>query len=156
MREERHYVLTYMDGNQDRSKTYAVYQGKSADFPVKVSYWNNDGYLIVPSWFDSVRDAAEYIKDLGDHRLQSYYLVQERHYPAGDERSAVAKIIAELRNDFPIQPERGETQERYGDPPIDVWTLFFLGKNLAEQYVNAFNAYSAAVKFGASGKAAGA
>jgi hypothetical protein len=29
---------------------------------------------------------------------------------------------------------------------IDVWTMFFLGKSLAEQYVNAFNADVAAAK----------
>jgi hypothetical protein len=140
MSDKKHYVLTYMDANQDRSKTYAIYQGELEDFPIKVSYWDNDGYLIVPNWFESLYDAMEYIKNLGNHTIQTYYLVQERHYAEGDPRIAVAKIIFSIKNDFPIQPERGKTQERYGDPTIDVWTMFFLGKDVAEQYVNAFNA----------------
>lgn len=138
MGDKKHYVLTYMDGNKDRSKTFAIYQGEFDDFPIKVSSWN-DEYLIVPNWFDSKEEALEYVTKLGCHEIQSYYLVQERHYTEGDPRVAVAKIITALKNDFPIQPERGKTQERHGDPMIDVWTMFFLGKNLAEQYVAAFN-----------------
>lgn len=149
MSDKKHYVLTYMDGNQDRSKTYAIYQGELEDFPIKVSYWDNDNYLIVPSWFSSLHDAMEYIKSLVSRTLQTYYLVQERHYAKGDPRIANAKIIFPLKNNFPIQPERGKTQERHGDPMIDVWTMFFLGKNLAEQYVDAFNADVAAAKLAA-------
>jgi hypothetical protein len=110
MSEKRHYVLTYMDGNQDRSKTYAIYQGEFDDFPVKVSYWNGE-YLIVPSWFYSKEAAMEYITKLESHELQTYYLVQERHYAKGDPRIAVAKIITALENDFPVQPSHGKTQD---------------------------------------------
>jgi hypothetical protein len=67
-------------------------------------------------------------------------MVQERHYAAGDPRIAIAKIVATLSptNLYP-QPSRGETQERQGEPMIDVWTIFFPDREAAGQYVNSFN-----------------
>lgn len=146
MSEKKHYVLAYMDGNHDRSKTYAVYQGEFEDFPVKVSFWDNNEYLIIPGWFYSKESAKEYIENLEGHTVQTYCLVQERHYAKGDPRIAAAKIITVLENDFPINPSRGKIQEKAGDPMIDVWTMYIPGRELAEQYVNAFNADIAAVK----------
>jgi hypothetical protein len=144
MGESKHYVLTYMDGDQDRSKTYAVYQGEFDTFPVKVSYWENE-YLVVPNWFNSKEAALEYIEKLEGHTRETYCLVQERHY-ANEHRIATAKRIALVQYHVPIHPSRGETQEGYGEPMIEVWTMYFMGEGLAEQYVHTFNADSAAAR----------
>jgi elongation factor P--beta-lysine ligase len=82
----------------------------------------------------------EYIEKLASHTLQDYYLVQERHYAKGDPRIAAAKIVLPVQNDFPIQPSRGETLERAGETVVDVWTMYIMGRDLANQYVEAFNA----------------
>jgi hypothetical protein len=144
MSEKRHYVLTYMDGNQDRSKTYAIYQGELDDFPVKVAFWK-DEYLIVPNWFERLEEAMEYIHKLEVRNLQEYYMVQERHYAQIDPRITTAKIIGTTKNDFPISPSRRKIQES-GEPVVDVWTMYILGQKLAEQYAAAFNADVEAAK----------
>jgi hypothetical protein len=142
-KDMKHFVMTYMNGNQGRSRTYAAYHGEREDFPVKAAFWQ-DACLVVPHWFTSQESALEYIEKLNSRTLQTYCLVQERHYAKGDPRIATAKIITSLENDFPIQPSRGKTQEKYGDPEIDVWTMYIMGRDLAEQYVDAFNADIAA------------
>jgi hypothetical protein len=138
---KKFYVLTYMDNNQDAWETAAFYQGEFelGNFPAKVAYWH-ENFLVVPHWFDSEEAARQYIQAVRSHTPVAYCMVQERHYVNGDPRIAVAKIIATLYNDFPIQPSRGRIQEKAGDPMTDVWTMFILGRELAEQYVNAFNA----------------
>jgi hypothetical protein len=146
--EKKHFVLTHMDENQDRSETEAFYQGEYEidQFPVKVSYWKDD-YLIVPSWFDTEKAAQEYIKNVYEHISADFYMVQERHYAKGDPRIANAKIIGSIKDvDFCPQPSRGKTQEKSGEPMIDVWTMWFRGLDLAEQYVNVFNKDIAAAK----------
>jgi hypothetical protein len=137
---KKFYVLTYMDSDLDKAETAAFYQGEFEDFPAKVAYWH-DNFLVVPNWFDTEEAAKQYVQDINNHTPGVYCLVQERHYAKDDPRIAHAKIITVgIRNDFYLQPSRGETQEREGEPMIDVWTMYFFGKHLAEQYVNAFNA----------------
>jgi hypothetical protein len=138
---KKFYVLTYMDSNQDTSETAAFYQGEFefGEFPARVAYWH-DQFLVVPNWFDTEEAAKRYIQDIKNQTPGTYYMVQERHYAEGDPRIAHAKIITDgIPNDFYIQPSRGKTQERDGEPMIDVWTMYFFGEHLAEQYVNAFN-----------------
>jgi hypothetical protein len=146
---KKYFVLTHMDENQDRSETEAFYQGEYEidKFPAKVSYWKDD-YLIVPSWFDTERAAREYIKNVNEHISADFYMVQERHYAKGDPGIANAKIIGSIKDvNFYPQPSRGETQEKSGESiMIDVRTMWFRGLDLAEQYVNAFNADIAATK----------
>jgi hypothetical protein len=143
--ETKHFVLTYMDSDQDISATYATYEGEFEEFPVKVSYWH-DRYLILPSHFETKSAAMEYVNAVNGRKPASFCLVQERHYARGDPRIAVAKIILKgFPSDFYIQPSRGEIRERYGDPVIDVWTMYIRGPELAKQYVNAFNADVSAV-----------
>jgi hypothetical protein len=135
-----------MDGNQDSSETEAFYQGEFEmnSFPVKVSYWK-DEYLIAPSWFETETAARDYIEKIKNHVPVTFFMVQERHYVKGDPRIAVAKITGSIQNmNYYPHPSHGETQERDGEPMIDVWTMYFMGKELAEQYVTAFNAGVAA------------
>jgi hypothetical protein len=133
----KHFVLTYLDGDQDRSETYAEYHGESDDFPVRASFWE-DNYLVVPSWHTSKADAMEYIERLENRVAQSYSIVQERHYSQGDPRIADARIVAEFRSSFPIAPSWGKIQERSGDPAVEVRTAFIPTRE-AVQYVAAFN-----------------
>jgi hypothetical protein len=148
--EKKHYVLTQMDPAQDRCDTQAIYQGEFllGEFPARVAYWK-DGYLMVPSWFSSKDEAMAYIKDVENKTPAAYFMVQERHYVKTDPRIAEAKILL-FSLDRPLemypQPSRGETQERAGEPMIDVWTMYFRNRELAAQYVNAFNADIAATK----------
>jgi hypothetical protein len=148
MNEKKHFVLTHMDSDQNRSETEAIYQGEfeTDKFPVKGAYWR-EGFLIVPSWFSTGTDAHKYIKKVREHTPGNFYMVQERHYAKGDPRIASAKIIGAMSdvNIYP-QPELGKTQERYGEPMVDVWTMWFMNRDLAEQYVTAFNAEIEAAK----------
>jgi hypothetical protein len=145
--ERKHYVLTYMDESQDGEAARAEYQGEFQDFPVKVAYWDGR-YLIAPSWFDTEADARNYVEFINNSTApKPYYMVQERHYIKGDPRIAVAKIIlGPIEIEFYPHPERGETQERFGDPMIDVWTMYFMGREQAAQYVKSFNADVAAAR----------
>jgi hypothetical protein len=145
---KKHFVLTYLDGNLERLETYAEYQGESEDFPVRVSYWEDD-YLVVPSWFADKEKAIEYIKRI-EHETgiaQNYCKVKERHYPEGDPRIADAKIEATFRSAFPIAPLRGKIQEQTDGPMIEVWTMF-IPEEAAQQYVAAFNEDVAETKGG--------
>jgi hypothetical protein len=143
--EKKHFVLTQMDGRD----TKAIYQGEFqlGEFPIRVAYWK-DGCLMVPSCFSSKDEAAAYIKDVENNTPATYYMVQERHYVKTDPRIAEAKIIFCLGRalDMYPQPFRKETEERAGEPVVDVWTMFFRNRSLAEQYVDTFNADIKAAK----------
>lgn len=146
---KKHFVLTHMDGNQDRSETEAFYQGEYeiGQFPVKVSYWNDD-YLIVPSWFDTEEAAQEYIENIHGHISADFYMVKEHHYAKGDPRIACAKIVGSL-HDIEycyLHPGHRRTTEHLDKPMVDVWTMYIMGRDLAEQYVSAFNMDIAAAK----------
>jgi hypothetical protein len=147
--EKKHYVLTQMDPDQDRCDTQAIYQGEFqlGEFPVRDAYWK-DGYLMVPSWFPSKNEAMAYIKAVENNSTAVYYMVQERHYAKTDPRIAEAKILFCL--DRPLEmyphPSHGETQERAGEPMINVWTMYFRNRELAVQYADAFNADIVAAK----------
>jgi hypothetical protein len=137
--ERKHYVLTYMNRDQDHlAEVYAEYQGEHEDFLVKVGYWAGS-CLIVPNWFDTKEQAQEYIDHVNDRTLRNYYMVQERRYPDGDLRVSSAKKIFALENDFYPQPDKGYTQEKAGEPMIEVWTMYFYDREAADQYVENVN-----------------
>jgi hypothetical protein len=119
-----------MDGNQDRSESYATYEGEFESFPARVSYWSND-YLVVPGWFSTQEKAMEYINGLGKE-TRAYSIVQEKHFPEGDLRIAEARIVGSLICKHQIQPEE---IVRAG---CTIRTMYLVDE-LALQYLDSFN-----------------
>jgi hypothetical protein len=137
---KKHFVLTHMA--KDKFGVDVFYQGEYEidQFPVRVSYLKDD-YLIVPSWFSTKDEADEYIKKVRKHTCADFYLVVELHYNKNDPRIADAKIIRPvLKMKYYPPPSCEELYEFRGGPVIEVWRMWFMGRELAEQYVTAFNA----------------
>jgi hypothetical protein len=135
----RHYVLMYMDNDQDRSESHVEYQGEFDKFPVKLSYWNDNNYLVVPIHFESREAALGYIEKIEKRITQTWCIVHERHYPDGDPRIAEAIIVTSFSCYFPIHPEEVKRED------CTVRTMY-LPEEAAEQYVAAFNADIKALK----------
>jgi hypothetical protein len=133
-------VITYIEKFTGKIKHYYHGGFLKDECPMLVSFRAAHGVIGVPLWFDSEREAREYIYEADINftgEEKDYWLIQEFAY-----RSAAmpdtAKIIFTVKSDtYPILAD-GETERSPG-----VWahvrSIFLCNKTVAENYVKRFN-----------------
>lgn len=141
MAEKRktHLVLTHIqDGFVNTAESEYLGEQDRETYPIKVSYRDGDGPLVVPFWFDDEVAAQKYIEKANSREEREFWLLQEFHYQDKNILSE-AKIVAVFT--FPGYPsfDEGDTERRPG-----VWahvrSIFICDREAAMDYLNCFNA----------------
>lgn len=133
-----HLVLTYIDYEAKKAKSYYIDEMKIEDCKMLISFWSSCKELTIPLWFDTDTAACAYVNKANSDTEREFYVIQEFKHPKNTILKDEAKIIFNCKSDEWIVMEEGRT-ERKPNMWANVRTLSICDKEAAEDYVRRFN-----------------